>query len=236
MDMKPLDNPAWFALSGRHAHLAQRAGPVLRYPADVSPFVGFARAADAAVLPDVMAAGETALIWWPEELEAPAGLDMIVRFPILQMAAPQFDAGDPGEAQVMGDDDVADMIELTALTKPGPFTTRTRHFGHYVGIREGGRLIAMAGERMKPGGFTEISAICTHPDHQGRGLAKRLTRIVGKRIVDAGQTPFLNVLPENASACALYEKLGFGLRRRMFVHLLRKPGGEAKDDPFFSSL
>jgi ribosomal protein S18 acetylase RimI-like enzyme len=236
MDTTALDNPAWHALNGRHAHLAQNLGPILRYSSDVSPFIGFERAADAAALPDVLAEGETALIWWPQELETPAGLDLIVRFPILQLAAFDFQPAKVEPAGVMGDDDVADMIALTALTKPGPFTTRTRHFGHYVGVREQGKLIAMAGERMKPGNFTEISAICTHPDYQGRGLAKRLTQIIGKRIVEAGQAPFLNVLPENVSARALYDRLGFRLRRQMFVHLLRKPGGEAKDDPFFSSL
>ncbi|MGN6422425.1 MAG: GNAT family N-acetyltransferase [Asticcacaulis sp.] len=236
MDTSLLDNPAWHALNGRHAHLAQKRGPILRYPADVSPFIGFEQAEDSAILPDVLAEGETALIWWPEELATPAGLDLIVRFPILQMAAFDFQPVEIEAADVMGDDDVADMIALTALTKPGPFTTRTRHFGHYVGVREEGKLIAMAGERMKPGNFTEISAICTHPDYQGRGLAKRLTQIIGARIVKAGQTPFLNVLPENVSARALYDRLGFTLRRQMFVHLLRKPGGEAADDPFFSSL
>ena len=236
MDTTALDNPAWHALTGRHAHLAQERGPILRYPADVSPFIGFEHATDTAALPDALIEGETALIWWPEELETPAGLDVIVRFPILQMAAFDFQPVEVEAADVMGDDDVADMIELTALTKPGPFTTRTRHFGHYVGVRDEGKLIAMAGERMKPGNFTEISAICTHPDYQGRGLAKRLTQIIGARIVEAGQTPFLNVLPENVSARALYDRLGFSLRRQMFVHLLRKPGGEATDDPFFSSL
>jgi ribosomal protein S18 acetylase RimI-like enzyme len=236
MDTSLLDNPAWHALSGRHAHLAQKRGPILRYPSDISPFIGFEQAEDSAILPDVLAEGETALIWWPEELATPAGLDLIVRFPILQMAAFGFQPVKIEAADVMGDDDVTDMIALTALTKPGPFTTRTRHFGHYVGVRDGGKLIAMAGERMKPGNFTEISAICTHPDYQGRGLAKRLTQIIGTRIVESGRTPFLNVLPENVSARALYDRLGFTLRRQMFVHLLRKPGGEAADDPFFSSL
>jgi predicted GNAT family acetyltransferase len=94
----------------------------------------------------------------------------------------------------------------------------------------------MAGERMKPQGFTEISAICVHPEHQGRGHARRLTSILGKRIVADGRVPFLNVLPENATAIGLYESLGFCLRRLMHVHLLRKPGGDVANDPFFSSL
>lgn len=236
MDISVLDNPAWHALNGRHADLAQRHGPILRYPSDVSPFAAFETAGDMAALPDALGEGETAVIWWPQELDAPAGLDLLVRFPILQMAAFDFRRETIEAAEVMTEADVPAMIELTTLTKPGPFTTRTRDFGHYVGVRDQGRLIAMAGERMKPGNFTEISAICTHPDYQGRGLARRLTQIIGNRIVAAGQVPFLNVLPDNAPARALYGKLGFTLRRQMFVHLLRKPGGEAVDDPFFSSL
>jgi hypothetical protein len=94
----------------------------------------------------------------------------------------------------------------------------------------------MAGERMKPEAFTEISAICTDPDFLGRGLARRLASILGRRIVADGRVPFLNVLPENSGAIALYESLGFTPRRMMQVHLLRKPGGDAGDDPFFSSL
>jgi ribosomal protein S18 acetylase RimI-like enzyme len=237
MDISELDNPAWAALTGRHAHLAIGEGPVRRYPAEVSPFAALETPGALPVLTERMAEGEMAVLWSPAELEAPAGVELVVCFPIIQMAAFDFKPADVADdAEALDLTHVDEMIALTTLTKPGPFGNRTIEMGNYIGIHEGGHLAAMAGERMKPQGFTEISAICVHPEHQGRGHARRLTSILGKRIVADGRMPFLNVLPENATAIALYESLGFRLRRMMQVHLLRKPGGEVANDPFFSSL
>ena len=237
MVISELDNPAWAALTGRHAHLAMGEGSVRRYPVEVSPFAALETPDALPVLAERMAEGETAVLWSPDGREAPASVELVVRFPILQMAAFDFRPADVvDDAEALNLTHVDEMIDLTTLMKPGPFGTRTIEMGSYIGIHEGGRLAAMAGERMKPQGFTEISAICVHPEHQGRGHARRLTSILGKRIVANGRVPFLNVLPENTAAIALYESLGFRLRRLMQVHLLRKPGGDVASDPFFSSL
>ena len=237
MDSAALDNPAWSALTGRHAYLAQGRGAVLRYPADVSPFAAFQNAAALPGLADLLAPGDNAVLWSPGALEAPAGLELVIRFPCLQMAAETFrPAATEDDALALTARDAAEMVELAALTRPGPFHMRTLDMGDYIGVRVAGRLAAMAGERMKPDGFTEISAICTHPDFQGRGHARRLTSIMGRRIVASGRVPFLNVLPENAAAIALYDGMGFRPRRMMQVHLLRRPGGDMADDAFFSRL
>ena len=237
MKMTELDNPAWSALTSRHSHMAIGDGPVRRYPAEISPFAAIETTDALPVLAERMVEGETAVLWSPDELAAPDGLDLLVHFPILQMAGYHFrpvDVADNAEPLTVAH--VGEMIELTTLMKPGPFSQRTIEMGSYIGVFENGRLAAMAGERMKPADFTEISAICVHPDFQGRGHARRLTSILGKRIVADGRVPFLNVLPENTTAIGLYESLGFTMRRRLHVHLLRKPGGDMADDPFFSSL
>lgn len=236
-DSLALDNPAWSALNGRHAHLAIGDGPVRRYPAEVSPFAAIENHAALTVLAERMTEGDTAVLWSPVDLDTPDGLELVIRFPVLQMEGAGFRPAEvTDDVPPLTIDDVPDMLDLTALTKPGPFGTRTRDMGHYIGLRIDGRLASMAGERMKPDGYSEISAICTHPDFQGRGLARRLTSIMGKRILAEGLTPFLNVLPENVTAIGLYESLGFKPRLVNQVHLFRKPGGEAATDGFFSSL
>lgn len=118
--------------------------------------------------------------------------------------------------------DAPEMQALAALTKPGPFLPRTHELGQFIGIRENGALVAMAGERMKLPGFTEVSAVCTHPDFRGRGMAGRLTRIVAARICARGETPFLHAFGGNANAIRLYESLGFELRSKMFITVLRR--------------
>ena len=114
------------------------------------------------------------------------------------------------------------MVELAALTKPGPFLIRTHELGGYIGIRDQGRLVAMAGERFKLPGFTEVSAVCTHPDYRGRGYAAALTLAVATRIAARGETPFLHTFASNINAIRLYEKLGFVLRTPMSVTVLRR--------------
>ena len=113
------------------------------------------------------------------------------------------------KSSLLGNDDSAEMIELTALTKPGPFSTRTHELGAYFGIREGSKLVAMAGERLKVPGYTEVSAVCTHPDHNGKGYARVLMIEVMRVIRERGETPFLHVRQDNERAIALYERLGF---------------------------
>ncbi len=237
MDISELDNPAWAALTGRHSHLASGDGPVRRYPAEVSPFSAIADRDALLVLAERMGEGDVAVLWSPVDLDAPDGVDLAMRFDCLQMAAFDFRPADVADdADVLGLADAPAMQDLAVLTKPGPFGLRTPEMGHYIGVHADGQLVAMAGERMKPQGFTEISAVCVHPDHLGRGHARRLMSIIGRRIVADGRVPFLNVLPDNFGAIRLYESLGFTPRRMMKVHLLQKPGGDGGTDAFFSSL
>ena len=122
----------------------------------------------------------------------------------------------------LGAPDADEMMELTALTKPGPFSKRTHELGTYLGIRREGKLIAMAGERLKPPGYTEVSAVCTHPEHTGHGYARILMMEVMRGIIGRGETPFLHVREDNLHAIQLYERMGF--RKRVTLHLavLRK--------------
>ncbi|MFD8820089.1 GNAT family N-acetyltransferase, partial [Streptomyces sp. NPDC059627] len=128
------------------------------------------------------------------------------------------------EAVRLGPDDVPDILDLVARTEPGPVRTRTVEMGAYLGIRHHGRLIAMAGERLRLPGWTEISAVCTDPEHQGRGLATRLVRAVAAGIRERGDTPFLHAAPGNANAIRLYESIGFTERLRTRTLLVRSPG------------
>ena len=122
----------------------------------------------------------------------------------------------------LGAEDVSAMMELTALTKPGPFSARTHELGTFLGIRVGGNLVAMAGERMKPAGYTEITAVCVHPSHRGRGYGQMLLCAVSRQILSRGEIPFLHVFSNNQSAIALYKRQGMEIRRRLHVTVLQK--------------
>ena len=113
----------------------------------------------------------------------------------------------------LGPADVGEMLALVELTHPGPFVVRTVELGGYVGVFDHGALVAMAGERLAPPGFREISAVCTHPDHRGRGLAAGLTTLVARRIIERGEWPFLHHAADNDPARRVYEALGFEFRR-----------------------
>jgi predicted GNAT family acetyltransferase len=135
---------------------------------------------------------------------------------------------EPGfEIVPLGEDDAPQMFDLATLTKPGPYFARTHRLGDFVGVKRDGRLIAMAGERMKPDGFTEVSGVCTHPDARGRGYAGALMRVVVTRILARGETPFLHAYAANTGAIGLYETLGFALRREVTMTVLAPPLGRS---------
>jgi predicted GNAT family acetyltransferase len=208
-----LDRPIWSALETRQAHFA-RGALVRRFPAEVSPFVAARDSSSEAV------AGIVALISEGEDVSlvevappnAPAGITE-ARLPIFQMVWKRISSG-TGDFDIrpLGEADAAEMLALATLTRPGPFRTRTHTMGRFVGVRENGELIAMAGERLHVTGFHEISAVCTHPDWRGRGLGAAMMSVVGKRIVDEGDIPFLHTYASNTTAVGLYRKLGFEVR------------------------
>jgi ribosomal protein S18 acetylase RimI-like enzyme len=133
-------------------------------------------------------------------------------------------ADGPGDPVVaLGDEDVADMLALVAEARPGPFLSRTIEFGGYVGIRRRGRLVAMAGERLRPPGWAEVSAVATHPAHRRQGLAERLIRTVASAIADRGERPFLHAAAGNTNAIRLYESLGFTVRATVRFTVVEAP-------------
>jgi predicted GNAT family acetyltransferase len=126
------------------------------------------------------------------------------------------------EIVTLGVRDVPDMMGLVELTKPGPFGLRTHELGTFLGIRIDGQLVAMTGERMKPGNYTEMTAVCVHPSHRSRGYAQALLGAVARQIVARGEIPFLHVFSSNESAIALYRRQGMEIRRRLHVTVLQK--------------
>jgi ribosomal protein S18 acetylase RimI-like enzyme len=219
----PLDQPIWSALTTRQRALSLGNDRLRLYPAAVAPFADARDSADLSDLASHIAAGDVAVLFTKEPVERPDGLTLLEATSGNQMVLQSLRAPGPAAGIVeLDSEDVPAMRELVALTGPGPFGPRTIELGRFVGIRSGGRLVAMAGERMKPAGFTEISAVCTHPDHRGRGHSKALVADVARNILDQGDTPFLHVFSSNTDAIALYEQLGFKLRRTFHVTILRK--------------
>jgi ribosomal protein S18 acetylase RimI-like enzyme len=224
-----LDNPVWHTLTGPHAALAERAGDAARYLPDVAVFGALPDDATPAAWDDLHAlvgAGGAAFLA-RGAIELPDGWRVEVSIPCRQMVLP--DTVEPGVddaldlLRVLADDDVPEMLALVEKTRPGPFARRTIELGHYLGIRDDGVLVAMAGERMHPAGYTEISGVCTDADHRGRGLASRLVRALVRGIRVRGETPFLHLTKENDNAHRVYDSLGFETRTFLDVQGVRAP-------------
>ncbi|WP_326585046.1 GNAT family N-acetyltransferase [Streptomyces sp. NBC_00481] len=227
-----LDNPARASLTGPHAHFAERRGRVLRYPLDVSPWLGLPDDLDADDWADLAAlAGPGAEVPVPAYSRGfPAGWEVTFDLAGVQLVDDGVAAAPDDEAVRLGPADVPEMLDLVERTQPGPFLPRTVELGTYLGIRRGGALIAMAGERLHPPGWTEISAVCTDPAFRGAGLATRLIHAVAHGIRERGETPFLHSAATNTSAIRLYESLGFRLRRTTRFMAARVPVVEAGEE------
>jgi GNAT superfamily N-acetyltransferase len=223
-----LDNPAWFALGGRQARLGMGAGAARRFRPDFSPMGGIEDSeakdlsAQFADLAGLDAGGDVTALVLPQAVEIPAGWQETVNVPVPQylhdgrrLPLPEFDVVE------LGPDDAPAMLALATLTEPGPFRLRTGELGTYLGVRRDGALVAMAGERLQPPGFTEVSAVCTHPSATGQGLARGLVAAVVGRIQARGETAFLHVRPDNARAIAIYEQLGFRRRREIRIQVVK---------------
>jgi ribosomal protein S18 acetylase RimI-like enzyme len=210
-----LDNPAYASLCGAHARLAQVRGRARRYPADVAPFLALPsspsaqdwRDAAGLVAPGTYVAGRYG------GAELPDGWRAVQAFDLVQMIEQKVTGVDCEEAIPLGRADVPEMLELVAQTEPGPFLTRTIELGDYLGIRRDGVLVAMGGERFHPDGWTEISAVCTKPDHRGQGLASRLMGALIAGIQRRSERAFLHAMSTNTGAIRLYEALGFRVRQ-----------------------
>ncbi|WP_369201344.1 GNAT family N-acetyltransferase [Streptomyces sp. PU-14G] len=245
-DVAVLDDPVGASLRGHHAHLARRLGPVATYLPDVATFssvpagpgpqqwADLARLLGSGELADMFSASATPPPDW-ELVFALEGRQMVWSDSGRPVPPPtRAGTGAAGarvveapaaEAHVveLGAESVPEMLDLVARTKPGPFRQRTHELGTYLGVRENGVLVAMAGERLRPPGWTEISAVCTAPEARGRGHAARLLRALVARIAARGESPFLHAAEANTGAIALYEKLGFQLRRHVTFRGFRTP-------------
>ncbi|OKK15136.1 GCN5 family acetyltransferase [Streptomyces sp. CB00455] len=230
MSAEVLDNPVWSALTGPHRGFAEHgpAGLAARYTGDTSPFAALADPRDPRAWADLAAlAGPGEGVWVTGLLTPPPGWETVMTVPGVQLDGRTVRVGAAPEAVALGPGDVPEMLELVALTRPGPFLDRTVELGTYLGIRQEGRLVAMAGERMRPEGWSEISAVCTHPEHRGRGLADRLIRAVAEAVRERGDVPFLHAAADNTGALRLYASMGFTLRRNPDFLGLRTPAKEA---------
>jgi len=219
-----LDRVVAASLEGHHARFARRHGRAVRYENDISPFIALDDPHDPTTWDDaaqLIEDGETVAFpgvsTWPSEWKLIAKLDGV------QMVGTNVSPKPDPDSVRLGPDDVPEILDLIARTEPGPFLPRTIELGTYLGIRRDGALVAMAGERMHPPGWTEISAVCTDPAHRGQGLAGRLVRGVAAGIAERNETPFLHASAKNENAIRLYRSLGFTQRRPMTFLVLQKP-------------
>jgi ribosomal protein S18 acetylase RimI-like enzyme len=224
-DAFTLDHAIWASLTGPHARFAEIRGQAARYPLDVSPFVATAPEADDGVWDDVSAlVGPGATVGVAGvRMEPPQSWVILGQGEGVQMVDTGLQAASDAEAVQLGPHDVPEMLDLVGRTKPGPFLPRTIELGNYLGIRRDGTLVAMAGERLHPPGWTEISAVCTDAAYRGQGLATRLVRAVAAGIRARGETPFLHAAGTNTTAIRLYASIGFTLRRRLVFQQVRVP-------------
>jgi predicted GNAT family acetyltransferase len=222
-----LDNPIWNGLSTEHASFAVGNDLAKRYPAAVSPLAAVREQSKQAfeALGELLAPQEVAVLFLDDVPHPPDGWRIVRNFLMDQMicAEPPKAIAHDVVLKALDLDDVSDMMELAELTEPGPFRKRTIEFGGYLGIRDAGRLAAMTGQRCHLTGFTEVSAVCTHPDFRGRGYAPVLVAAVARSIYARDETPFLGVRQDNISAKRVYEKLGFVTRRALYVTVLLRP-------------
>lgn len=219
----PLDDVVWNALAARQNRFALGDGRAMRYPAAVGPFgaVSGSSPESFAVLRSLIdAQGPVALVT-PENLVSPAGFSVMRRDILVQMV---WQGGVEQQDELhhvsLVEDDVPEMLALATATQPGPFGPRTIELGSWFGVRRHDKLVAMAGERMKLDGFTEISAVCVDAAFRGQGYAAGLVMLLISAIRARGETPFLHVVTSNRSAIALYRALGFVERREMHLAVL----------------
>lgn len=222
----PLDRPIWTALTTRQAEFARGGGRALAFRADVEPFAASATQdeLDLNALASLAVLGDFLLLIQAAPSPPVPRLQLVTEASGVQMVSTRGVEGPrPADALPLGDADAAEMIALAELTRPGPFRAATHKLGQFWGIRREGRLVAMAGERLKLPGMTEVSGVCTHPDWQGHGFARQLSAFVAALIGERGETPFLHAYASNAPAIRLYEQLGFAIRREMAVQAFALP-------------
>jgi predicted GNAT family acetyltransferase len=230
--MHPLDRPVWASLIADHASLSEGNALARRFARDVNLFASACDDTPAALaaLAALVKPEESVFLLQVPDILIPPGLVEVRAAKGVQMVATGSMTVETTRSDIvmLGDEDAPEMLALAELTEPGPFLARTHTMGTFLGIRIGGRLVAMAGERMRLPGYTEVSGVCTHPEFRGRGFARRLSATVAVGIEARGDRPFLHAWKTNHSAISLYEGLGFKVRTEVNVAVLRRGGSVAQ--------
>ncbi|MBA1142859.1 GNAT family N-acetyltransferase [Mesorhizobium neociceri] len=222
-----LDRPVWSALATRQQAFAQGDKLARRYPSSIVPFAasGADDAESLQALARLVAAGESVFMLQADPIALPPELTATATaFGVQMVAETPLPAVSDERVQQLTLDDAAEMLALASLTKPGPFTLKALSLGEFWGVKIGGRLAAMAGERMKQPGYSELSGVCSHPDFRGGGLGRLLSVFVSNRIMARGEVPYLHAYANNANAIGLYESIGFKLRSEMNVAVVQRAG------------
>jgi len=209
-----LDNPIWEALNGRQREFAIKGENVVKYRPDVFIMAGIPDDTAKSIenLSKLYQKGEVmGLIGF--KLDIDPYFKRVFEVQAYQMLADNIPEYKPIDYVELTKEDTPEIAELVKLTEPGPYAPNVIELGKYVGIKDEGKLVAMVGERIKLDGYTEVSLVCTHPDHRGKGYAKTLSGVIIEEIIERGETPFLNVMTHNVPAFKLYEKLGFQTRK-----------------------
>ncbi|MDF2157247.1 GNAT family N-acetyltransferase [Algoriphagus sp. CAU 1675] len=224
----PLDNPIWNALNTSEIDKNIGTDKIAFFDPEIAPFIGLAKW-DEAHQQHLLECGPENRNWF---LLIAERVDFLDKFeigfttPTFQLTCQPSDfkqvKSEEIEIQALNPSHVDEMIELTALTKPGPFTKRTIEFGNYHGIFEGGKLVAMGGERMHLDEFTEVSAICTHPDYLGKGYGAHIVSHLTESILQKGKIPFLHARQTNLRAINVYKRIGYEIRSEIIFYMFRK--------------
>lgn len=228
--MQPLDRPAWASLNSHHQRLSLGDDLARRYRPEVNLFASASDDSPQALraLADLVGRGEQVYVLQVPAIAVPEQLRLEKSALGVQMLATRLlgaEAEAADDIVPLTEADAPEMLALARLTEPGPFLRHTHRMGRFLGVRIEGRLAAMAGERFRFPGCTEVSGVCTHPDFRGRGLARRLSTAVAAGIEARGERPFLHAWKSNSAAIALYRSLGFELRTEVNVAVLRRPSG-----------
>ncbi len=220
-----LQNPVWNALSTTQAAFGEGNDLAKRFLPDFAPFVTILEPSKQAfeALSDILKPGGVGAWFTSSKPSIPNGWKIVFQSEVLRMVCENPQPVPKLELQLLTQNDLPAMLELVALTKPGPFSERTIELGDYYGIFANQQLVAMTGERLKMPGFTEISTVCTHPDFQSRGYAKALLHHVASTILARGEIPFLHVMAENTNAIKTYQTLGFTTNCHTEVLVLKAP-------------
>jgi predicted GNAT family acetyltransferase len=221
-----LDNPIYYALTSAHNNIAKGVDEVKYYTEDIASFAGLKDNSqeNLATLYQICAAESLFVFFSKMPVEIPVQWKLLTQIDMFQLVyqSKEVPLADAEGISDLDQEHVGEMISLVELTKPGPFLSRTIELGNYTGVFIDGKLAAMAGHRFHPSPYREVSAVCTHPDHLGKGYAFRILQEQIRRILLRSEIPFLHVRNDNYGAIKLYQKLGFEIRTEMFAYVIKK--------------